>query len=59
MNNAKAQPAKTQIFGLVRDGNGRPVVDDGETLTPEILVLLTDSEKEELKHDRFAFRRNS
>lgn len=60
MSNTAAQHGKLQLFALIRDRNGRPVIDgDGSKLHPEMLKLLTPEEREELSHDNFAFRRNS
>lgn len=39
-----AQKAKWRGYGLVRDADGSPVIDDPENLHPEIKKLLTDEE---------------
>jgi len=47
-------------FQLIRDYRGHPVIDDGN-LMPEKAKqeLLTQSEREALANDRFAWRRNA
>jgi hypothetical protein len=45
MNNASAQSAGIwKAYGLVRDADGNPVIDDPDTLPPEIQDMLTDEE---------------
>ena len=44
MNNAKAQSSGWKAYGLVRDADGKPVIDDPENLHDEIKKLLTDEE---------------
>ena len=44
MNNAKAQSSGWKAYGLVRDADGNPIIDDPENLHPEIKKLLTDEE---------------
>ncbi len=43
------QPAipapKVQLFGLVRDRDGNPVIDDPKNLHPAIKAMLTEAEK--------------
>ena len=44
----KIPAPKVQMFGLVRDKDGRPVIDDPKTLHPAIVAMLTEAEKAEL-----------
>jgi hypothetical protein len=37
----------TLAYGLVRDKNGRPKIDDPSTMPVEIIAMLTDAEKQE------------
>lgn len=42
---------KVQMFGLVRDKHGKPLVDDPKNLHPAIKAMLTEAEKAELGVD--------
>ena len=44
VHNIGAQPGKFKGFGLVRDKNGKPKIDDPETLPQQIKDMLTDEE---------------
>ena len=44
MNEAKARSAKIKAFGLVRDKDGRPLVDDPKSLPREIIDQLSDED---------------
>lgn len=37
--------AKVQLFGLVRDKDGNPRIDDPENLPPQIAAMLTPEER--------------
>lgn len=41
-------PPVVQMFALVRDKDGKPLVDDPKTLHPAIAAMLTEAEKAEL-----------
>ena len=58
-NAASSQEASIKLFGLIRDRNGRPVIDDGNDLPPEIFSQLTLTEQEELTNDNFAYSRRT
>lgn len=42
---------KIQLFGLVRDKDGKPVVDDPKNLHPALKAMLTPAERAELGVD--------
>ncbi len=48
MTHAAAPRTQVKLYGLVRDAEGRPVVDDPSTLPPPIIAMLTPQEREEL-----------
>ena len=50
MNKQQMPKPKMKAYGLVRDKNGKPKVDDINNCPPEILNMLTKQEIEELKH---------
>ena len=52
MNNAGATPAKFKGYGLVRDRNGKPRIDDPATLPQQIKDQLTDDEYFEIYHTK-------
>lgn len=39
---------KVKLYGIVRDKNGKPKVDDPSTLHPAQIAMLTKEEREEL-----------
>ena len=45
----KAANAKIKGFGLVRDKNGKPKIDDYKNCPKEIKAMLTKKEKEEFE----------
>lgn len=45
----KATKAKLKGFGLVRDKNGKPKIDDYKNCPQEIKDMLTQKEKEEFE----------
>lgn len=57
MSNIESEKSELKMYGLVRDKNGRPVIDDGDSLPEQILLMLTKNELKEIKNDRFTFRR--
>jgi len=54
-----SHPGDVRVVALVRDAQGRPVIDDGATISEDMKALLTSEELEELENDRFAFRRTA
>lgn len=48
MANANAIPGKLKLFALVRDKDGRPKIDNPQTLPAEIFAALTADEVEEI-----------
>ena len=38
---------KVKLFGLVRDADGHPNIDDPSTLPPEVIALMTTEERAE------------
>ena len=44
MNQVKAASSGWKAYGLVRDKDGTPVIDDPETLPQQIKDMLTDEE---------------
>jgi len=49
LNKAKAISAKIKSFGLIRDKNGKPKIDDYKNCPDEIKKMLTQAEKEEFE----------
>jgi len=47
-----AQKAKWKAFGLVRDKNGRPKIDNLSKIPKEIWDMLTPEEQEEITHGK-------
>ena len=45
----KAEKAKMKGFGLIRDKNGKPKIDDYKNCPQEIKDMLTKTEKEEFE----------
>lgn len=43
--NVGAQPGKIKAYGLVRDKNGRPKVDDVTAIPPEVWETLSEEDK--------------
>lgn len=41
-----------KLYGLVRDKNGKPKIDDINNIHPKIWEMLTDIEQEEIKNGR-------
>ena len=58
MHQITPEKGKLRTFALIRDSEGKPVIDDGSTLPAEIVSMLTPTEIEELRNDRFAFSRS-
>ncbi len=48
MQQVKLPKPKMTLYGLVRDSNGRPKVNDPAALHPAQIALLTPAEREEL-----------
>lgn len=57
MSKIGASPGKVTLYGLVRDANGKPLIDDVLTVHPEIVKLLTDSERADLEAQQLAAKR--
>jgi len=53
-----SQP-KTQLFGLVRDKDGKPKIDDLDNIPKPIWDMLTREEQEEISHGRNSHSSNS
>lgn len=51
MNQTTAPRPKVRLFGLVRDKDGNPKVDDPHNLPPEIKAMLTEAERKRLGID--------
>ena len=50
MAQAKAENVKTKGFGLVRDKNGNPKIDDYKNCPQEIKAMLTKTEIKEFEN---------
>ncbi len=48
---ADALKVEARLFALVRDKDGRPKIDNPETLPPEIRAMLTPEERKEIYGD--------
>lgn len=51
-NNMKMKPGKTKAYGLVRDSNGKPKIDNIEKIPRPIWEMLTSGEKQEIENVR-------
>ncbi len=51
--NQKANPVKIKGYILVRDKDGKPLIDSPETLPQQLFNLLTEQEKEEIYHGTY------
>jgi hypothetical protein len=54
--NIQSSQSKVKILGLVRDKNGRPKIDDGNTLPQELWDLLSAEEASNLRADPFYYK---
>jgi hypothetical protein len=52
MQTTNAQKGKFKAYGLVRDANGKPKIDDIHNIPGPIWDMLTTAEKEEINHVR-------
>lgn len=56
MTNIGSQPGTVRAYGLIRDKNGRPVIDDINNIPGPIWAMLTKAEQEEIANVRNASR---
>ena len=52
METVKTQPGKFKAFGLVRDKDGKPKIDDINNIPKQIWDMLTETEQQEIDHGR-------
>jgi len=46
----KVQPGELKMFGLIRDKDGKPKIDDINDIPDPIWNMLTDKEQQEIKN---------
>lgn len=51
-NSVKTQAGKFKAFGLVRDKDGRPKIDDIHNIPDPIWDMLTEAEQQEIENVR-------
>lgn len=55
----KVQPGKVKTFGLIRDKDGKPRIDDINNIAKPIWDMLTDKEQQEIKDGTNTYNSNS
>lgn len=55
---ASSQQTKLKLYGLVRDGDGKPVIDDKDNIPDPIWGLLTQKEQQEINYGRYSSNSN-
>jgi hypothetical protein len=49
-----AESGELKLYGLVRDKDGKPKIDDKKDIHPIIWEMLTDIEKQEIKDELYS-----